>query len=223
MPDWEALVSKRLDTSGLTPEQRDEVVAELAGHFEEFYKEQRAKGYCESKAIERALSQVDDWPELARKISAAKRGEKSTEMRAKSFWLPGLFTVSVSIGWLQILQRANFESGIPRFQPVRLMIPFLLWVLTLPMLGAVGVYLSRLLRAERLIRLAAELFPPIAIFSLMFLQAMWHGFFERNGFIIRHPFHFVFVTFLWSSLPALGLLLGAVSFLKAPRTQVANA
>jgi hypothetical protein len=223
MPDWEALVSERLDTSGLTPEQRDEVVAELAGHFEELYKEQRAKGYCESKAIERALSQVDDWPELARKISAAKRGEKGTEMRAKSFWLPGLFTVSVSIGWLQILQRANFESGIPRFQPVRLMIPFLLWVLTLPMLGAVGVYLSRLLRAERLIRLAAGLFPPIAIFSLMFLHAMWHGFFERNGFIIRHPFHFVFVTFLWSSLPALALLLGAVSFLKAPRTQVANA
>jgi hypothetical protein len=90
MPDWEALVSERLDTSGLTPEQRDQVVAELAGHFEEFYKERRAKGYCESKAIERALSQVDDWPELARKISAAKRGEKSTEMRAKSFWLPGL-------------------------------------------------------------------------------------------------------------------------------------
>jgi hypothetical protein len=223
MPDWEALVSERLGTSGLTPEQRDEVVAELAWHFDEFYKEQRAKGLCESKAIERALSQVDDWAELARKISAAKREEKNTKMRAMSFWLPGLFTVSASIGWLQILQRASFESDIPRLQTVRPMIPFLLWVLTLPMLGALGVYLSRLLRAERWIRLAAGLFPPIAIFSLMFLPAVWHGFFERNGFVIRHPFHFALVTFLWSALPALALLLGAISLLKAPRTQAADA
>jgi hypothetical protein len=221
MRDWEVLVSERLGTLHLTPEQRDEVVAELACHLEEVYLEQRAQGRSESKAIATAINQMADWLELARKISLAKRGEESMINRAKSVWLPGIFTVTVSIGWLELLQRASFDSFKPWFQTSLPMLPFLLWVITLPLLGALGAFLSRFLAVESRSRLTAGLFPPIAMFGLLFLPEIWSAIFERNGLVIRHPLHFAFDVFLWSILPALALLLGAMPFLRTPKLQEA--
>jgi hypothetical protein len=221
MPDWDALVSERLGTLHLTPQQRGEVVAELACHLEDIYKEQCAQGRSESEAIANAIHQVADWRELARKISLAKRGEESMINRAKSVWLPGIFTVTVSIGWLELLQRASFDSFKPWFQTSFPMLPFLLWVITLPLLGALGAFLSRFLAVESRARLAAGLFPPIAMFGVFLLPRIWAAIFERNGLVIRHPLHFAFDVFLWSTLPALALLLGAMPFLRTPKSQEA--
>lgn len=221
MRDWKALVSERLGRLGIAPQQQDEVVAELACHLEEIYKEQRAQGRSESEAIATTINQVADWPELARKISLAKRGEESMNNRAKSVWLPGILTVTVSIGWLELLQRASFDSFKPWFQTFLPMLPFLLWVITLPLLGALGSFLSRFLEGESRTRLTAGLFPSIAMCGLLFLPRIWSAIFERNGLVIRHPLQFAFDEFLWTILPALALLLGAMPFLRTPESQEA--
>jgi hypothetical protein len=141
--------------------------------------------------------------------------------RAKSVWLPGIFTVTVSVGLLDILQRANLESFRPLFQTRLLILPFLLWVIALPLVGALGVHLARFLEGESRARLATGLFPSIAMFGLLFLPRIWSAIFERNGLVIRHPLQFAFDVFLWSILPALALLLGAMPFLRKPESQEA--
>ena len=61
MPDWNLLISERIGTLALSPQVRDEIVAELATHLEELYQACRARGANESQAIETALSQAADW------------------------------------------------------------------------------------------------------------------------------------------------------------------
>jgi len=67
MPDWEKLVSDRLAQLALEERERQEVIAELAGHLEEIYEGSRGKGASHDEAIRRALQQVDDWKKLGRK------------------------------------------------------------------------------------------------------------------------------------------------------------
>ena len=45
MPDWEALVSEQFAAISLEPEDRREVIAELAGHLEEAFEQLRGKGF----------------------------------------------------------------------------------------------------------------------------------------------------------------------------------
>ena len=43
MPDWNLLISERIGTLALSPQVRDEIVAELATHLEELYQASRAR------------------------------------------------------------------------------------------------------------------------------------------------------------------------------------
>src|SRR6516225_5730310 len=111
MPDWSRLISERMGALGLSGEVRDEVVAELATHLEELYQACQARGANELQAIEIALSQVADWQELEREISDVKNEEPGMNDRSKQFWLPGLVTLTASMVWLMILQRADWNPG----------------------------------------------------------------------------------------------------------------
>jgi hypothetical protein len=53
---------------GAAGTQQSEIVAELAGYLEDLYEDQRARGACESEAIDRALEEVADGRRLGRKI-----------------------------------------------------------------------------------------------------------------------------------------------------------
>jgi hypothetical protein len=204
----------------LAPKQRDEVVAELACHLEDFYKEELAQGRSESEAIERALSRVDDWIELARRISLAKRGEENVNIRTKCFWMPGLVSLTASMGWLEILQRANLDARIPLPHAGPPILSYFVWLMTLPIFGAMGAYLSRRVGGDRGVRLAAGLFPSIAMLGLMCFLAVRIVFYEKNGFVIRHPAYFLaFAVFPWVVFPALALLLGTLPFLKTSKPQ----
>jgi hypothetical protein len=61
MPDWEALVRERLSGIALESEQRSEVIAELAGHLEESFEQLRRQGMPEEAAVDRIISQVENW------------------------------------------------------------------------------------------------------------------------------------------------------------------
>ena len=97
MPDWEALVGEQLAGVSLEPEERREVIAELAGHLEETFEQLRRQGLSEEAAAERALSQVKDWQSLRRKIQKARMKEDVMTDRVKQVWLPGFLTLFLSM------------------------------------------------------------------------------------------------------------------------------
>lgn len=222
MPDWRALVSERLGTLAISPERREEVVAEFACHLEDSYLQFRAEGRSEVEAIQGALNEVPDWQLLARRVSLAEHEEENVNIRTKCFWLPGLLSLTASMGWLEILQLGDLETRIPLPHPVRPILSYLLWLVTLPFFGAVAAYLSRRVGGNRRIRLAAGLFPSIAMMGLLCLLSIWIIFFEKNGFVIRHPARFlVMALFPWVVLPAMALLVGTLPFLEVRKKQEA--
>jgi hypothetical protein len=223
MPDWNALVRKRMDTGGL-PALQDEIVAELASHLEEVYDEACAQGLCKTAAIERSLAEVADWQHLSRKLRRAKHGEEMMNQRTKTLWLPGLISLTAAMIFLMI---SGLVSSQPRFLAPNFfvtvhtrttstsvpLVAYLPWLGVLPFCGAAGAFLSRRGGGQRSARLTAGLFPWIALFCLV-------GFLKLIGQIV--PFQhnwsgFVTELFFISVPPAIALLLGAIPFLKESR------
>lgn len=221
MRDWGELVRGHLGGLNLTAAQQQEIVAELAGHLEDVYEERRAQGLSKSQAfeaVERALDEVTDWRRLARKIRRAKREEKDMNNRTKQFWLPTLISVTATSVFLMAL--ALF-SELPRITWMRSEHPFMLfyfWLLAQPLFGAITAYMSRRGGGEPLTRIAASLFPAIALFVMICLLFLSHAFMNLPG----EPASFEPATFAWAIfvavvVPGAATLLGALPFLRASK------
>src|SRR5689334_5890387 len=72
MPDWEDLIRRELAGLVLRPDERREVVAELAEHLEETCQAMLRLGVNEDEAVRRTLLQAGNWRHLRRKIQAAR-------------------------------------------------------------------------------------------------------------------------------------------------------
>jgi hypothetical protein len=221
MPDWSRLISERMGVLALSGAVRDEVVAELATHLEELYQACRARGASESQAIEIALSQATDWQELGREISDIKNEEAGMNDRSKQLWLPGLVTLTASMVWLMMLQRVNWNLGSSWFQESPPLMAYLMWLITQPVFGAAGAYLSRRNGGTLIARLAAGIFPSIALLGLLIFITFTGFFVERNPFLWKHPAFFALVVFPWAILPAISLLIGVVPFVKMTKPKQA--
>ncbi|MBI2957079.1 MAG: hypothetical protein HYY26_07200 [Acidobacteria bacterium] len=79
MPDWEEIVGQRLGRMKLAPEERREVIAEVAAHLEECYQELCAAGSPDPEGY--TLAQVPDWKALGRKIQRSKEGAMNQTIR----------------------------------------------------------------------------------------------------------------------------------------------
>jgi cation transport ATPase len=206
------MVRERLGSLSLGTAQQEEIVNELAGHLEDLYQEHRAQGICKSVAMERSLEQVSDWNRLAETIQRAKREEKMMNNRTRTLWVPGLVSLTAAMACLTISTLAGLQ---PRFVARGLAdgVVYLPWLLMLPVCGAAGAYLSRRAGGERPARLAAGLFPVIALAILV-------GFLVLIGkFVFAKPewLYFSVAAVLGGILPALALWLGAMPFLKPSR------
>jgi hypothetical protein len=220
MPDWKTLVRERC--TGL--DESD--IVEVAGHLEDSYEELLMQGICESEAIERSLRQVTDWPSLSRKIRRAKHQEEMMNTRTKTLWLPALISLTAAMIFLMIstslalqprflighfinLHTSTTNTNYPLFA-------YLPWILALPFCGAAGAYLSRRAGGQRLARLAAGLFPAIALCGVI-------GFLTLIGQIV--PFQHQWSRFATGLLlllvpQGLALFLGTIPFLKEPSTRM---
>lgn len=221
MPEWKALVRERMGSFGLAPVEEEAIVAELASHLEDVYEEACAQGLCKSEAIERSLAQVADWRGLSRNIQRAKCKEGMMNQRTKTLWLPGLISLTAAMFFLMISELVSLQ---PRFLAPRFfaavhagttnasvpLIAYLPWLSLLPFCGAAGAFLSRRAGGGRPARLAAGLFPWMALFCLVLFLTL-------AGQIVpfKHQW-FAFVTELLfvSVPPAMALLLGIMPFLK---------
>jgi hypothetical protein len=220
MPDWQRLARRRLTPLALDSARENEIVAELAGHLEDLYEDSVRQEKSEAEAVELALSAAADWGELRRKIQLAANEEVSMNYRVKTLWLPGACTIALSGIVLRLLQIPS--APIPRvlwpWHSTELVI-YWWWLLSLPVIGAIGAYWSRHAGGRFLERAVAVSLPALAMVCLPLLMFPFVLVYD----LIRHySFPFVPMALLllgWGVLPEAALLVGALPFL---RGRVAN-
>jgi hypothetical protein len=215
MRDWEALVEERLTALELEPAERAEVIAELAAHLGETCEEWRRQGMTEEEAVRRTLSQVEDWQKLTRLIQTARTKENIMTNRVKQFWLPSLLTLLLSMGLLALIQvfgpnpwLVARKSGWSLVAPVAVV--YLPWLLSLPLIGAMGAYLSNRGGGSRRAAFGSIIFPvlPYLVFFVVALPVM--AIFNEH---LAHNIMFgaLFVgLFAWVLAPAAALLTGGL-------------
>jgi hypothetical protein len=212
--DWNALVRERLSGLGFTDAQQSEVIAELGAHLEDLYEEQRALGVNEIDAIRRALDEVTDWRLLARNIRHSKNQEEQMNIRVKSLWLPGLASLSTAIVALSIVNRIGIQPKIIWYGSTVGLELYFPWLMTLPVFGGLGAYLSQRAHGEVQARLAAALFPVIFLSGLFCTILMFSGLIERHLTWRALPVAFALTILNWVLIPGAALALGALPFLR---------
>ncbi len=215
MPDWQKLVRQRLSGLALDAPDKEEVHAELAVHLEETYETLLREGMLEPDAIHRALSLANDWQNLQRRIQIAKTKENIMNDRVKQFWFPSLLTLLLTMGLLMLIQLfgpnpaiigLHDRNGWSLILPVSVV--YLPWLLALPLIGALGAFLSYRSGGSQRAVFSSILFPvlPYLVFFLIGLPMI---------IILNHHiahnimFSALFVGFFgWVLAPGAALLAG---------------
>jgi hypothetical protein len=213
MRDWEALVEGHLGDLALEPPERAEVIAELAAHLAETCEDLRRQGLTETEAERRVLSKVTNWHDLQRKILIAKRGGHIMKKRVRQLWIPGFLTMTLSTVFLMTLQRLGFNARLVSWRDLDILF-YVPWLLSLPIFGALGAYVSSRAGGSRRTALLTSIFPVLALtaaFILMFpIDVMVEPIIGR-----RIDFSFVATALLrdgigWILIPGAALLAGGL-------------
>lgn len=215
MRDWQKLVRERLSGRGLTAAQQDEVVTELAAHLEDFSEEQCACGANETEAIRRALDEVADWRQLSCRIRRSKQQEGQMNYRTRALWLPGLASLTATMGALTIITMINLEPRIFLYGSLAFVQMYVRLLVVLPAVGALGAFLSRRANGDLKARLAAASFPAFVILSLFCPAIIVAGVLEHHLTWGVLPVAFALTVFNWILIPCACLLLGALPFLRS--------
>jgi hypothetical protein len=215
MRDWEAIVEQHLNGLALEPAESAEVVTELAAHLAESCEEWRRQGMTEEEAVPRTLSQVEDWQKLGRLIQTARTKENIMTNRVKQFWFPAMVTLLLSMGLLMLIQvcgphpwTVSRKSGWTFVAPVAVI--YLPWLMSLPLIGAMGAYLSNRAGGSQRAAFCSVVFPvlPYLVFFLLALPVM-AVFNDRLAHNIMFGALFVGL-FAWVLVPGAALLTGGL-------------
>ena len=162
MRDWHAFVQERLGSLHGVQREREQITSELAGHLEEYYEVLRSKGLAEEAALARTCAQAGDWEILRRGIVLAKE-EGIMQERVWQIWIPSLVTLVSSTVVLSGLIGTGTRPIIWHPEEPRGVILYIPWLLLLPLIGAVGGYLSRRAQGSGWRVYVAGLFPALAM------------------------------------------------------------
>jgi hypothetical protein len=221
MRDWERLVDERLANLELTPEVRQEIVAEIAAHLEECHRERQDARSPDPDA--EALAQVPDWAAFGRNVRRAKEGPMSF---LRKVVLPGVAAVIVAllslkllVAWLITPQLCGPDNPLVSATATLLVNDstcivvskdgpaYLPWLATLLPTGALAAALARRTGARPVQRLIAAVAPALYLAVEMAVMAMFHGFFWR-------------IPIYWVIIPALCCAIGAWPFVRGRRDAV---
>ncbi len=195
MPDWRKLVGEHLATLALDPQEREEVIEELAAHFDETFMDLRKRGLTEENATSRCLGEVRDWNSLRRSLQTARRKENVMSNRVTQLWLPGLLTFMLSMGLLALTQiygpkpwilrevyagRMDHSWGHPPMAVV-----YIPWLFTLPLVGAIGAFLSYRAGGSRRAIFFSIIFPVVPFLAVILVLTPVILAFDR--FIAHNP------------------------------------
>jgi hypothetical protein len=170
MRDWKTLVEQRLAGLALERQEKDEVIAELAGHLEEACDGLLRQGISEEEAVRRTLAHAGSWNDLKHKILVSKRKEQIMEQRVRQLWIPGFLSLILSMLFLVILQKQGLQAHIVWSGPNAILL-YPAWLMSLPIFGALSGFVSSRAGGSRRTALLASVFPSIALtaaFLLMF-------------------------------------------------------
>ena len=241
MPDHRSLIKNRLGKLELEPRRENEILCELSDHLEDHAAALEARGLSRDSAAREALESVSNWPELRAEIYRAETEEAIVNYRTKVVWLPALGALALSSILLATYQ---FVGIAPRFYCLSktdmTMHPYftvyLPWLIALPLIGAVAAYWSQRAGGKPLHRLLAALAPPIgmlgffligpfiALFLYILMALFGKGAAQTRALHALHTNHppligVVIMLVSWGLLPAVGLLIGAVPFLRKHQAQ----
>jgi len=209
MRDWQELVRQRLSGLKLGSAEKEEVHAELAAHLQESYEVFCKEGLPEKEAVHRTFEQVADWQDLQRRIFIAKRSGHPMKKRLHQLWIPGFFTLVLSMVFLMTLQGLGFQARVVSWSGPRTTLLYLPWLLSLPFFGALGAYLSSRAGGSRRTVLLASTFPALALTGA-FLSMFPIGFAMERIIGRRVDFSIVATTLLrdgigWLLVPGVAL------------------
>ncbi|OLB27739.1 MAG: hypothetical protein DMG41_15390 [Acidobacteria bacterium] len=211
MPDWQELLRQRLSGLALAAEERGDVHAELAAHLEESYEFLRTKGLPEQAAMQQTLAQVADWQDLRRRIQTARTKENSMNDRVKQLWLPGFVTFLLSMSLLALNEIFGPKPfALMKVGQLPMVLFYIPWLLSLPLVGALGAYLShRAVGSQRAI-FSSIVFPVLPFLASILLVLPVSLIFDR---FIGHnpsPIGLVMALLGWVLAPGVALLAGGL-------------
>jgi hypothetical protein len=207
MPDWLAYVNGRLGHLPLSQEESLHVREELAAHLEDAYLALRAQAVSEKDAARLVCEQIPSWQQLHRDILAAK-SEAFMQNRVAQLWVPGLVTLFSAYALLALMQSAGLRGMVHPGEP-RGIVLYPAWMLSLPLIGAAGAYLSRLARATGWrVYLAASL-PALALGVFFLLVFPWSFVVDPQVPLRIKGIGLAAMMLNWVILPGLALSLGA--------------
>lgn len=215
MPDWQKLVRERLQGLALEPQERREIIEELAAHLEDSYEFLLKSGCTEREAAQRTLAEVPNWRKLWKGIQRARPKEQGMTDRVKQLWLPSLFSMLSSMGLLMLIeflgpspQLSARKNGWALIAPAAVI--YIPWLLSLPLVGAVGAYLGKRARASQRVMFSAVLFPvlPYLVFFFIGLPLIV----ALNDHLKDNVMFGIFFVgfYAWVLAPGVALLAGAL-------------
>jgi len=205
MPDWEGIVRRELAGLVLEPQERREVVAELAAHLEEVFDGLLRQGIPEEEAVRRTLSQAGNWQDLRLKIQATRSEENLMTNRVRQFWLPGLLTLLLSMVLLMVIQFIGPKPLIVSTHGWRMMTPvavvYVPWLLLLLPIGAMGACLAGRAGASQRTTFLSIVFPVLPYLVL---------------FVIAFPVSLIVDDHVAHNIMLSALLMGLIAWVLAP-------
>ena len=170
MADWRRLVRRHLSGLGLDSAEREAVHTELSEHLQEAYEALLREGLPKHEATKRALTLAGDWQDLQRKILMAKKGRDFMQKRLHQLWIPGFLTMTLSTVFLMALQKQGFQPHMVSWSGPGNVLFCIPWLMSLPVFGAIGAYLSSRAGGSRGTVLLASVFPAPALTSAFLLM-----------------------------------------------------
>jgi len=203
MADWQKLVRQRLSGLALDAGEKEEVHAELAAHLEETCEDFVQRGLPEEEAVRHTLSQVEDWQDLGRRIQVARTlKENSMNDRVRQLWFPGFLTFLLSTGLLAMMEIFGPKDwALMRVGQPPMVLFFIPWLFSLPLIGALGAYLSHRAGGSRRAIFSSIVFP-----VLPFLASI----------LVVLPFSLIFDHFIAHNIAPMALLMALLGWVLAP-------
>lgn len=225
MHDWHRLIGQRLGNLRLCNEAQDDIVRELAAHFEEIYDDAQRQGVGAADAYAAALNSAGNWRQLRRGIRSAKETMMTTTPWRRQVLWPGMLALILSglSTWLVYALRhsgliALHEEYVWRVVWLReasATVFFVPWLIALPFIGAMTAWYARRNGASPAQRLLACSFPGLlnlALFTAGFLITLVLEIDHQVSFRVKIV-AFLLYGFSWILCPAVAAMLGALPFL----------
>jgi hypothetical protein len=231
MHDWQKLIGERLGNLRLCNEAQDDIVRELAAHFEEIHDDARRQGASEKDAYAAAMDSVGNWSRFRRNLRNAKETLMTTTPWKRTVLWPGMLALILSglSSWLIYALRHSGLSAMHSEYVWRVVwlgessatVFYVPWLVALPFVGAITAWYARRNGASMSQRLLACAFPGLLNLALI-VAALLLGTMLGIDRQVSGRVKFVGILLFglsWILAPIVTAMLGALPFLGRRREE----